>query len=110
VMKAVGASNRDVMSVFLAEAGSIGLLGGIGGVLVGIGLAQLIGLIAAGALATQAAQSGAGVSQAELSIIYTPPWLILFALAFSALIGIVSGIYPALRAANLSPLMAIKYE
>lgn len=110
VMKAVGASNRDVMSVFLAEAASIGLLGGIGGVLVGFGIGQLIGLIAAGMLATQAAQAGAGVSQADITIIYTPPWLMLFALAFSALIGIISGIYPALRAANLSPLTAIKYE
>jgi len=110
VMKAVGASNRDVMSVFLAEAGSIGLLGGIGGVLVGVGLAQLIGLVAAGLLATQAAQSGAGVSQSELMIIYTPPWLVIFALLFSAIVGVISGVYPALRAANLSPLMAIKYE
>lgn len=110
VMKAVGASNRDVMSVFLAEAGGIGLLGGLGGVLVGGGLAQIIGLVASGMLATQAAQAGASVSQADVSIIYTPPWLVVFSLVFSAIIGIISGIYPALRAANLSPLMAIKYE
>ncbi len=110
VMKAVGASNRDVMSVFLAEAGCIGLLGGIGGVIVGVGLAQLISLVAAGMLATQAAQSGTGASQADLIIIYTPLWLVAFALLFSAFIGVISGIYPALRAANLSPLMAIKYE
>ena len=57
-----------------------------------------------------ATQAGAGASQAELTIIYTPPWLMVFALLFSALIGVISGIYPALRAANLSPLMAIKYE
>jgi len=110
LMKAVGATNRDVMSIFLAEAGSIGLLGGIGGVLLGVGLGKLIDLIAGTYLAAQAVQSGAVPSDVVISIIHTPLWLPIFALLFAAGVGVVSGIYPAVRAASLSPIAALKYE
>jgi putative ABC transport system permease protein len=110
LMKSVGATNRDVMSVFLAEAGGIGLLGGLGGVVLGIGLGALIDLIAGTYLAAQAVQSGASPSDAAFSIIHTPFWLPVFALLFSALVGVVSGVYPAVRAASLSPVEALKYE
>jgi putative ABC transport system permease protein len=109
LMKAVGATNRDVMSIFLAEAGAIGLLGGLGGVLLGAGLGALIDLIAGTYLAAQAVQSGAAPSE-TISIIHTPLWLPVFALLFSALVGVVSGIYPAMRAVSLSPVAALKYE
>ena len=110
LMKAVGATNRDVMSVFLAEAGSIGLVGGIGGVLLGAGLGTLIDLVAGTYLAAQAVQSGAAASDVAISLIHIPLWLPIFALLFSALVGVVSGVYPALRAASLSPVAALKYE
>jgi putative ABC transport system permease protein len=110
LMKAVGATNRDVMSVFLAEAGSIGLLGGIGGVLLGMGLGALIDLVASTYLAAQAVQSGASATDASFSIIHTPLWLPIFALLFSTLVGVISGVYPAVRAASLSPVTALKYE
>jgi putative ABC transport system permease protein len=111
LMKAVGATNRDVMSVFLAEAGGIGLLGGIGGVLLGAGLAALIDLIASTYLAAYAVQQGgAAASEAEFTLIYTPAWLPIFAMIFAALVGVASGLYPATRAASLSPVAALKYE
>jgi putative ABC transport system permease protein len=110
LMKAVGATNRDVMSVFLAEAGSIGLLGGVGGVLLGVGLGALIDLVAGAYLAAQAVQSGADATEASFSIIHTPLWLPIFALLFSTLVGVISGVYPAVRAASLSPVAALKYE
>jgi putative ABC transport system permease protein len=110
LMKAVGATNRDVMSVFLAEAGGIGLLGGIGGVLLGVGLGAVIDLIAGTYLAAQAVQSGATAADASISLIHTPPWLPIFAVAFAALVGVASGLYPAMRAAALSPVTALKYE
>ena len=110
LMKAVGATNRDVMSIFLAEAGSIGLLGGIGGVLLGVGLGILIDLIAGTYLAAQAVQSGAAASDVSISLIHTPLWLPVFAMVFAALVGVVSGVYPAMRAAALSPVAALKYE
>jgi putative ABC transport system permease protein len=110
LMKAVGATNRDVMSVFLTEAGGIGLLGGIGGILLGVGGGTLIDLVATTYLAAQAVQSGANAAEANISIIYTPLWLPIFALVFSAVVGVVSGVYPAVQAASLDPITALKYE
>jgi len=110
LMKAVGATNRDVMSVFLTEATCIGLIGGIGGVLAGVGFGALIDLVAGTYLAAQAVQGGASAANATISIIHTPIWLPIFAVAFSAVVGIVSGVYPALRATSLNPIAALKYE
>ncbi len=107
LMKAIGASNRDVMVVFLAEASGIGLLGGIGGVAVGMVLNAIVNLISRSVLQQQGEIFGPGTS---LSIAYTPLWLPLFAIVFAAIVGILSGAYPASRAARLSPIEALKYE
>ncbi|MEW5941637.1 MAG: FtsX-like permease family protein, partial [Chloroflexota bacterium] len=107
LMKAVGATNRDVLSIFLGEAAGIGFLGGLGGVTIGWLLAQAMNVMAVGFLASQAADQG-GI--APSLAIYTPLWLILFALIFATLIGMVSGLYPALRAATMIPVQALKYE
>ena len=50
-----------------------------------------------------------GGGSAGLSV-STPPWLILFALLFSTLIGLISGVYPAVQAASLVPVLALKNE
>jgi len=110
LMKAVGATNRDVMSVFLAEAGGIGLLGGLGGVLLGAGLGGLIDLVGGTYLSAQAVQSGANASELNITLVHTPLWLPIFAVIFATLIGVASGVYPAMRAASLSPVTALKYE
>jgi putative ABC transport system permease protein len=107
LMKAVGATNRDVLSIFLGEAAGIGFLGGLGGIIIGWLLAQAMNVIAIGYLASQAAQQGGA---APSTAVYTPIWLILFALVFSTLIGMISGLYPALRAATMIPVIALKYE
>ncbi|MDW7991436.1 MAG: FtsX-like permease family protein [Anaerolineae bacterium] len=109
LMKALGATNRDVMLVFLAEAGSIGLLGGIGGVLVGVVLSGLINVGARTYLMAQAAQSGA-VSEGISSLAHIPVWLPVFALLFASGVGVLSGLYPATRAAALNPIAALRYE
>ena len=109
LMKAIGATNQDVMSVFLAEAGGIGFLGGLGGVLLALGLNAVINL-----LAQMLLPQGGGIfgpQQGEsFSLAYTPLWLPIFAISFATLIGISSGIYPAIRAAALNPIQALKYE
>jgi len=104
LMKAVGARNRDVMSVFLGEAGAIGFLGGVLGVAAGVALSQLIN---ATALAYLRAQT---MGEGPETLIHTPMWLIVFSIGFAALAGLLSGIYPAMRAATLSPVSALKYE
>ncbi|MFN8399295.1 MAG: ABC transporter permease [Anaerolineales bacterium] len=107
LMKAVGATNRDVLSLFLGEAAGIGFIGGLGGVLTGWLLGQMLNVVAVVYLAQQAAEQG-GVPPSVA--IYTPIWLPLFVLAFSTFIGMISGLYPALRAANMIPVLALKYE
>ncbi|KAA3665067.1 MAG: ABC transporter permease, partial [Chloroflexi bacterium] len=109
LMKAVGATNRDVMLIFLAEAGTIGMIGGIGGVIAGLVLGQLGGYIGQQFLLAQIAQSG-GSPEGLDSLVYTPAWLPLFAIVFATMVGIISGIYPALRAIRLDPITALRYE
>lgn len=107
LMKAVGATNRDVLSIFLGEAAGIGFLGGLGGIVVGWLAAQAINVIAIIYLANQASQQGGAPPSVA---VYTPIWLPIFALIFSTFIGMLSGLYPALRAATMIPVQALKYE
>jgi putative ABC transport system permease protein len=107
LMKAVGATNRDVLAIFLGEAAGIGFIGGLGGVIIGWLAGQGINVIAIVYLANQAGQQGGAPPSVA---VYTPFWLPLFALIFSTFIGMLSGLYPALRAANMIPVLALKYE
>jgi len=107
LMKAVGATNRDVLAIFLGEASGIGFIGGLGGVLIGWLAGQGINVIAIVYLANQAGQQGGAPPSVA---VYTPLWLPVFALVFSTLIGMLSGLYPALRAATMIPVLALKYE
>ena len=107
LMKAVGATNRDVLAIFLGEAAGIGFLGGLGGVLIGWLAGQGINVIALVYLANQAGEQG---GMPPSIAVYTPFWLPLFALIFSTIIGMISGLYPALRAATMIPVIALKYE
>lgn len=107
LMKAIGATNRDVLSIFLGEAAGIGFVGGLGGVIIGWLAGQGINVLAIVYLAGQAAQQG-GVPPS--AAVFTPLWLPVFALAFATLIGLLSGLYPALRAATMIPVLALKYE
>jgi putative ABC transport system permease protein len=90
----------------LGEAAGIGLIGGVGGILLAWAAAQVVNVLAASYLASQAAMMGGDPGQAT----YIAPWLPAFALAFSTLVGLLSGLYPALRAATMVPVLALKYE
>ncbi|MPM52399.1 ABC transporter permease YtrF [bioreactor metagenome] len=107
LMKAIGAKNKDILSIFLGEAAGIGLVGGLGGVIIGWGASALLNIVALSYFASQASSGGGTVPTMATS---TPFWLPMFALAFSIVIGLLSGLYPALRAATLIPVDALKYE
>ena len=91
VRRAIGARRRDVVRQFLIETTIISLAGGIVGVAVGVGLSQLIG------------------SLAGWSTIVTTTSIVL-AFFVSVSIGLVFGLYPAVRAARLDPVTALHYE
>jgi putative ABC transport system permease protein len=107
LMKAIGATNRDVLSVFLGEAAGIGFVGGFFGVLLGWSAGQILNVVALAYFAGQSAQTG---GPPPTVAVYTPAWLPVFSLVFATLIGLISGVYPALRAATLVPVNALKYE
>jgi len=88
--KAVGANSRDILTQFLLEAIMLSVVGGLLGVAFGIG-----------------ASAGAGRFIMDTSINY---FFVGLAFAISALIGIVFGVAPALRAAKLDPITALRYE
>jgi putative ABC transport system permease protein len=91
VRRAIGARRRDVIRQFLIETTIISLAGGVLGVLTGVGLSQLIGLLAG------------------WSTIVTT-WSIVLAFLVSVAIGLIFGMYPAARAAGLDPVKALHYE
>ncbi len=107
LMKAVGATNRNVLSIFLGEAAGIGLIGGLGGIGLAWLAAQVVNVLASAYLESQAAQMGGSAAGPAA---YIAPWLPIFALLFSTLVGLISGLYPALRAATMIPVLALKYE
>ncbi len=107
LMKAIGAKNKDIMSIFLGEAAGIGFVGGLGGVILGWGSSALLNVVALSYFASQASSGSGSMPTMATS---TPFWLPFFALAFATIIGFFSGLYPAMRAASLVPVAALKYE
>ena len=96
VMKAIGATTPRIISIFVVEAGMIGLVGGAIGLLLGIGAASIVSLVAE-------------IAGLPLTAIVTPT-LIVGALTFSMAVGMIAGVYPAIRAANVEPVEALRYE
>jgi putative ABC transport system permease protein len=102
VLKALGAADRDVRRLFFAEAGVMGLVGGIFGVFLGwlIGKALTFG--------TNVYLSRQQLPPIDLSSV--PLWMVFAAIAFSFFVSLAAGIYPASRAAKLDPVEALRYE
>ena len=103
MMEAIGASRGDVLRLFIAESSLIGLLGGILGLILGTLLGRVVDWFAHGYLQSQGVQ-GIGA----LSVV--PWWLAVGVIIFGVFIGLAAGIYPALRAARLDPVAALRYE
>ena len=102
IMKAIGASDGDIKKLFFAEAGAMGILGGIVGVALGWAIGQVINLGTNVYLKSQ--------SFPPEHFWSVPWWLVGFALLFSFLVSLAAGLYPAGRAARLDPVQALRYE
>ena len=102
IMKAIGASDGDVKKLFFAEAGAMGLLGGVVGVALGWAIGHVINLGTNIYLKHQALPPENFWS--------VPWWLVGAAIIFAFIVSLVSGLYPAARAARLDPVQALRYE
>ena len=91
VRRALGARKRTIVIQFLIEAATVSAIGGTLGTLVGLGVAKLIGEITPLAAEVQ-------------------PLTVVFGILFAATVGLLFGIWPAARAANLDPVEALRYE
>jgi len=102
IMKAIGASDGDVQLLFFAEAGAMGILGGIVGVALGWAIGQVINL-------------GTNIYLKRQSLppenFWSVPWMLAIgAIIFAFLVSLISGFYPARRASRLDPVQALRYE
>ncbi len=97
LMKSIGARNEDIRDIFLLESGIIGIIGGVLGVFSGWLLAQGLSAIAAAAGFT-------------ILKPFFPWWLGVGAVLISFVVGMLSGVLPAIQASQLSPVEALRYE
>lgn len=98
VMKAIGARNKDILTIFLFESALLGTTGGLIGILIGAGISKGI-------------EFGANAAFGAGTITAVFPWyLVLGTLLFSAIVGMISGTLPARRASKLKPVDALRYE
>ena len=98
ILKSIGARNSDIFLIFLVESGLLGSVGGIIGMSVGVALAEGLAFI------------GGGYLSSDLIKASLPWWLITGALLFSFIVGCVAGITPAMRAASLHPVDALRSD
>ncbi len=98
IMKAIGARNADILMLFVIEAGTLGAVGGVFGVIIGGGFAKIIEIAAQNALAADLLKAHLGVE------------LLVGAVLFSFIVGMASGALPAKQAASMKPVDALRYE
>ncbi|MGZ3585646.1 MAG: ABC transporter permease [Candidatus Limnocylindrales bacterium] len=91
IRKAIGARSRDILAQFLVEALTISVIGGLIGIVVGVAASALIGAVAGWGFAFN-------------------PITVVVAVAFSLVVGVVFGVWPARQAARLDPIVALRYE
>lgn len=102
VMRTIGASAQDIVILFISEAVIVGFLGGIVGIAIGAG----VGMLLNGAVGVAASSFGGEA----VSLFRYPMSFLLFIMVFSSVVGFITGVFPARRAAKINPLDAIRYK
>ena len=103
ILKSIGTKNSEIMKLFLTESGIIGLMGGLLGIFLGFIVVGIISDVGINIM-------GMGRMGTNTSVAIVTPELIIFALSFSTIIGIVSGLIPARKAAKLQIVEAMRSE
>jgi putative ABC transport system permease protein len=102
IMKSVGARRKDILTLFVAEAGIIGLVGGLLGILLGWLVAEVTNHVMFAFVIKD---------QTPFRRLYEIPfWLAAGAVGLAIMVSIIAGLYPARRAAGLEPTAALRYE
>ncbi|HLF53948.1 MAG TPA: FtsX-like permease family protein, partial [Candidatus Nanoarchaeia archaeon] len=96
IMKAIGAKNLDIFEIFLIESGLIGLVGGLFGTILGSVIALIIG---------QFSKNAGFLLNIKIEFL-----VLVFGLLFAFIVGMLSGVLPAMQAARLKPADALRYE
>jgi ABC-type antimicrobial peptide transport system permease subunit len=102
IMKTIGASSYDIWRMFLTESMMIGFFGGVFGIITGFILSNLINY----GINVLAGVFGGN----QVSLFDQPSWFIAFIIVFSTVVGVITGVYPARRAAKLNALQALRYK
>ncbi len=102
IMKAVGASDKDIKKIFFFETSMIGFLGGLFGLALGWIVSLIINQV------VNAFLTGEGVP--FIQFFSFPWWLCLGAVLFAMLVSLMAGIYPAVRAARVDPVVALRHD
>ena len=100
IMKVLGCDMNRIRDMFLIESGAIGLIGGLTGVIFSFIISIVINALGV----------AASVSGVEGDISRIPLWLVISAIIFAVIIGMLAGFFPSLRAMKLSPLTALRND
>lgn len=102
IMRTIGASPKDIKYLFVSESIVVGFLGGVSGIVMGVTLGFAVNIM----LNVAASQFGGK----SVNLFSFPVTFLIFIAVFSAVVGYMTGIFPARRASLLNPLDAIRYE
>jgi len=108
VLKALGFKDRNILAIFLSEAGVVGLIGGVLGIIVGSIISYLMPLLISRGFSMQSTQFGGNAAFSYVPVVRPEMALIVF--FFAIAVSLLAGLYPARRASKMDPVVALRHE